>query len=301
MSRATSSAHHLSPKGLHTRLGAAWPAFEHGDYDSAVFQAMKAVEVTVREVAGLSPSLLRVTLMRKAFHPDFGRLSDFKTQHGERQARSDLFAGAIGSFKNPHSHRDVLLDNPAEAAELMLLANHLLRITDASAARRFVSLVPLTPQEERILRMYFGIGMQAKHSLEQIGIQFSMARKDVQEILHKALQELEHRSVYNELTGALANTDLKDMQGLLDMLEQSQLGLQVSSWLANGKNLPIKHDQLCAALGNDRVEALTAYFGLPVKEMLETTAENLPDIVDKLSPKGKLQPLWLGYWPNTCM
>jgi DNA-directed RNA polymerase sigma subunit (sigma70/sigma32) len=61
--------------------------------------------------------------------------------------------------------------------------------------------------------MYFGIGMQAKHSLEQIGIQFSMARKDVQEILHKALQELEHRSVYNELTGALANTDLKDMQG----------------------------------------------------------------------------------------
>jgi DNA-directed RNA polymerase sigma subunit (sigma70/sigma32) len=43
--------------------------------------------------------------------------------------------------------------------------------------------------------MYFGIGMQAKHSLEQIGIQFSMARKDVQEILHKALQELEHRSV----------------------------------------------------------------------------------------------------------
>jgi uncharacterized protein (TIGR02391 family) len=139
MSRATSSAHHLSPKGLHTRLGAAWPAFEHGDYDSAVFQAMKAVEVTVREVAGLSPSLLGVTLMRKAFHPDFGRLSDFKTQHGERQARRDLFAGAIGSFKNPHSHRDVLLDNPAEAAELMLLANHLLRITDASAARRFVS------------------------------------------------------------------------------------------------------------------------------------------------------------------
>jgi uncharacterized protein YidB (DUF937 family) len=91
------------------------------------------------------------------------------------------------------------------------------------------------------------------------------------------------------LSAALAKTDLKDMQGLLNKLQQSGLGTQVSSWLGDGKNLPITADQLRAALGNEQIQQLAAHFGLPMDKILATVAENLPAIVDKLSPNGKLQ------------
>lgn len=118
---------------LHQRIAEkVWMAFMRGDFDTAAFQAMKAVEVSVREASGLGDGVIGVKLMRDAFK-EGGKLADGAAEAGERTARMELFAGAIGSYKNPHSHRDVDLNDPVEAVEIVLLANHLLRIVDERA------------------------------------------------------------------------------------------------------------------------------------------------------------------------
>lgn len=104
---------------LHPALSAARSNFALGDYETASFAAMKAVEVEVRRVAGLPNELLGVALMRKAFSPKDGALRDTGAEAGEQQATADLFAGAIGAYKNPASHRTVQFDDPVEAAEVL--------------------------------------------------------------------------------------------------------------------------------------------------------------------------------------
>ena len=106
------------------------PIFMQGSYGLAVFEAFKQVEIAVREAGGYAENDLGTDLMRKAFHVDKGNLTDQNQHPAEKQARSDLFAGAIGSYKNPGSHRDVEITNE-EAVELITLASHLLRIVDS--------------------------------------------------------------------------------------------------------------------------------------------------------------------------
>ena len=121
----------LLPKGqLHPSIAhKVWSLFLRGDYDIAVLQAFKEIEIAVRQAGGYDQQDLGVNLMRKAFG-NKGSLIDCLQHPAEQQAISDLFAGAIGSYKNPFSHKHVFA-TAEEAAEMIIIASHLLRIVDS--------------------------------------------------------------------------------------------------------------------------------------------------------------------------
>jgi len=63
-------------------------------------------------------------------------------------------------------------------------------------------LSTLTPREERIVRMRFGVGMNTDHTLEEVGLQFSVTRDRIRQIEDKALRKLKHPTVARKLMEA---------------------------------------------------------------------------------------------------
>jgi uncharacterized protein (TIGR02391 family) len=121
----------LPQRLIHPRIAPrVWSAFRRGDYDTAVFQAFKEVEGAVRAVGGFGPEDYGAELMRKAFRVQDGPLTDKNVPVAEQEALAHLFAGAVASYNNPHSHRHVALE-VEETVEMIMLASHLLRIVDS--------------------------------------------------------------------------------------------------------------------------------------------------------------------------
>jgi uncharacterized protein (TIGR02391 family) len=132
----------------HFRAAAAFPRFLlhpriaddvygellRGQFDTAVFKSMRAIEEAVREASGLSRRDLGPDLMRKAFATASGPLSDPSELPNEQESLAHLYAGAIGYFKNPQSHRTVNVE-PDAARQLTLFASLLLRMIDERPRR----------------------------------------------------------------------------------------------------------------------------------------------------------------------
>lgn len=108
------------------------PIFRRGQYDIAVFAALREVEDRVRHASGTTGEV-GTKLMRASFGRG-GRLADPSLDHGEVAARADLFAGAMGVHRNATGHQLVDYADPQEAAEVVLLANNLLRHLDRAIA-----------------------------------------------------------------------------------------------------------------------------------------------------------------------
>jgi uncharacterized protein (TIGR02391 family) len=116
--------------------------FLFGEYEQAIFVAMKAVEVRVRKLGGFGNDVMGVDLMTRALKPG-GPLVDPDAPSGEVDGTMMLFRGAYAVLRNPSGHREVSFDDVTEASEAVMAASLLMRMLDQIAHRiEFAQLLP---------------------------------------------------------------------------------------------------------------------------------------------------------------
>nr|WP_298260471.1 YidB family protein [Bradyrhizobium sp.] len=103
-----------------------------------------------------------------------------------------------------------------------------------------------------------------------------------------ALGQLEASVLPTVLGEVLGNGGQGGLNAIVAKLQQAGLGDQVKSWIGNGQNLPITAEQLQQVLGSDTVRQLAARYNIPVDQISQILAQQLPKAVDQASPDGKL-------------
>lgn len=109
--------------------------------------------------------------------------------------------------------------------------------------------------------------------------------------------------ILNTIQSALGGGDKKDdlmssimgllggqggLQNLISQFDAKGLGDIIGSWVSTGKNLPISPDQLKNVLGDDTVKNLASKLGIDSGALTSQLSNLLPDVVDKLTPNGKV-------------
>jgi uncharacterized protein YidB (DUF937 family) len=78
------------------------------------------------------------------------------------------------------------------------------------------------------------------------------------------------------------------VSGVLEKFRQNGFTTLVDSWVGNGSNLPITPDQVAGVLGNSEIAQMAAKFGISPESLTSKIAEHLPEVVNKLTPDGKV-------------
>ena len=127
-------------------------------------------------------------VVRKLCHQALPLLGDFVEFCNQQEL---TFAAQLGDFIE-----DKKVINPSEAIINLNLAEQTRRV-----------LATLTPREEKVLRMRFGIGEESDHTLEEVGQDFNVTRERIRQIEAKALRKLRHPSRSKRLKNFMDGSD----------------------------------------------------------------------------------------------
>jgi uncharacterized protein YidB (DUF937 family) len=95
--------------------------------------------------------------------------------------------------------------------------------------------------------------------------------------------------------GAIAQAALEmfnqygGLEGVLEKFNQAGLGNLVTSWVSKGENMPISPNQITEVLGGTTIADMAAKFGLTPEMLSAQIAEHLPNVVDKMTPDGRVE------------
>jgi uncharacterized protein YidB (DUF937 family) len=78
------------------------------------------------------------------------------------------------------------------------------------------------------------------------------------------------------------------LDALLRQFREAGLGAQADSWVSTGPNLPVSGDQLRGAFGDAQMDDLAGRMGLSTGDLSSQMAQMLPDVVDRLTPQGRM-------------
>ncbi len=95
-------------------------------------------------------------------------------------------------------------------------------------------------------------------------------------------------NLINAVLSIVGNQQQGGLNGLIKQLTSNGLGDIVNSWVGTGKNLPITPAQITQGLGGKMISQIASQAGLTPEAVTTQLAQLLPQIVDKLTPNGKV-------------
>lgn len=78
------------------------------------------------------------------------------------------------------------------------------------------------------------------------------------------------------------------IEGVLAKFKESGLADVVATWVGNGENAPVSPNQITNALGADTIAEIAGKFGLSTETLSGQLAQHLPNVIDKMTPKGEV-------------
>jgi len=99
-----------------------------------------------------------------------------------------------------------------------------------------------------------------------------------------------HNQLLQAVTSLLGqNSNIGGLAGLVQAFQKNGLGEIVNSWVGTGKNLPVTAEQITQGLGGDVLKQLAGKAGLSTEAASSQLAGLLPELIDKLTPNGKIE------------
>jgi uncharacterized protein YidB (DUF937 family) len=98
----------------------------------------------------------------------------------------------------------------------------------------------------------------------------------------------QQNSLIEQAMAMINNPETGGLSGLIEKFQKNGLGEVVSSWIGTGANQPVSADQINNALGTESIIEIAGKVGVSRKQISEGLASILPQIIDKLTPDGKV-------------